>query len=157
MFARGEPPEASYAFKHALVRDAAHESLLKSRRRELHARIVRVLEERFPETADAEPELLARHFAEAGLAERAAQHWLRAAELAIGRSANLEAIAHCEQAEAQLRALPSVARTRAGSSSRSSSPRPLRSEPARATPHPKPSAPSRGRASSATSWETGSA
>ncbi|MCC2663138.1 MAG: hypothetical protein K0S35_1060, partial [Geminicoccaceae bacterium] len=107
VFARGEPPEASYAFKHALVRDAAHESLLRGRRRELHARIVRVLEERFSGAADAEPELLARHCAEAGLAERAARHWLRAAELAIGRSANLEAVAHCEMAEAQLRALPS--------------------------------------------------
>ena len=85
VFARGEPPEASYAFKHALVRDAAHESLLKSRRQELHARTARALEERFQETLGVEPELLAGHFAEAGLAERAAHHWLRAAELAIGR------------------------------------------------------------------------
>jgi len=106
VFARGEPPEASYAFKHALVRDAAHESLLKSRRQELHARTARALEGRFPEMVDATPELLAGHFAEAGLAGRAAHHWLRAAELAIERSANLEAIAHCEQAEVQLRTLP---------------------------------------------------
>jgi predicted ATPase len=60
VFAAGEPPEVAYSFKHALVRDAAHESLLKGRRQELHARIVGLLEERFPETADAEPELLAR-------------------------------------------------------------------------------------------------
>src|SRR5262249_54060120 len=81
--------------EHALVRDAAHESLLKAERQRLHARIARTLEKRFPETLGAEPELLAGHFAEAGLAERAAHHWLRAAEPAISRSANVEAIAHC--------------------------------------------------------------
>src|SRR5215210_7162546 len=61
IFRRGTPPEANYAFKHALVRDAAHESLLKAQRQKLHARIVQVLEECFPEMVDAEPELLARH------------------------------------------------------------------------------------------------
>ena len=66
VFRRGMPPEASYTFKHALVRDAAHESLLKTHRQELHARIVRALEECFPETADTEPELLAQHCVEAG-------------------------------------------------------------------------------------------
>ena len=114
VFARGEPPDAVYAFKHALVRDAAHESLLKARRQQLHARIAETLEERFPETAAAEPELLARHYAGAGLAEPAVKHWRRAAELAIARSANVEAVAHCDQAEAQLRVLPpSAERARA--------------------------------------------
>jgi len=114
IFARGEPPEASYVFKHALVRDAAHESLLKARRQQLHARIAKTLEERFPKTAAAEPELLARHYAGAGLAEPAVKHWQRAAELAIVRSANVEAVAHCEQAEAQLGVLPpSVERAKA--------------------------------------------
>src|SRR5437763_13479558 len=93
VFARGEPPEAIYTFKHALVRDAAHESLLRTRRRELHARIARALEERFPETADAEPELLARHCAEAGLLERAVDYWYRAGRRSLARSAMNEAVA----------------------------------------------------------------
>jgi class 3 adenylate cyclase/predicted ATPase len=111
IFRRGE---TGYVFKHALVRDAAYESLLKSRRQELHARIAAVLETESPEEAAAGPELLARHFAGAGLAERAVAYWQRAAERAIARSANLEAIAHCESAEAQLRSLPpSTERSRA--------------------------------------------
>lgn len=97
VFARGEPPAAAYSFKHALVRDAAHESLLKAQRQGLHARIARVLEERFPETVDAEPELLARHCTEAGLAERAVDCWQRAGERAIARSAAAEAVAHLTQ------------------------------------------------------------
>ena len=94
VFARGEPPEAGYSFKHALVRDAAYESLLKTRRQQLHARIARVLEERFPETADAEPELLARHCTEAGLAEQAVDYWQRAGQQALARSATAEAVEH---------------------------------------------------------------
>src|SRR3954453_10109608 len=97
VFARGEPPEAAYSFKHALVRDAAHESLLRTRRQELHARIVRVLEERFPATVDAEPELLARHGAEGGLAERAVDYWQRAGQRALARSATAEAVAHLSE------------------------------------------------------------
>ena len=103
VFRRGE---AGYAFKHALVRDVAYESLLRSRRQELHARIAAVLEAEFPEEAATEPELLARHCGGAGLAERAVGYWQKAAERAIARSANLEAVAHCESAEAQLRSLP---------------------------------------------------
>jgi hypothetical protein len=104
---------ATYAFKHALVRDAAYQSLLRGRRRQLHARVAQVIEDRFPDAAAAEPELLARHCARAQFPERAARHWLRAAQLAVGRSANLEAIAHCGDAEAQLRALPPAAVGRA--------------------------------------------
>ena len=70
VFGRGEPPAANYTFKHALVRDAAHESLLRAQRQQLHGRIVRALEERFLETVNTEPELLAQHCTEAGLAER---------------------------------------------------------------------------------------
>ena len=106
VFARGEPPEASYAFKHALVRDAAHESLLKAERQRLHARIVRVLEERFPETVDAEPELLARHCAEAGLAEQAVDYWQRAGQRALARSATAEAVAHLTRGLEVLAGLP---------------------------------------------------
>lgn len=106
VFRHGEGARASYLFKHALVRDAAYHTLLRSRRQQLHARIAAVLEERFPERAAAEPELLARHNAWAGLAEQAIQYWLRAAELALARSANQEAAIHCEEAETELRMLP---------------------------------------------------
>jgi class 3 adenylate cyclase/predicted ATPase len=91
LFRRGVPPEASYTFKHALVRDAAYASLLKSRRRQYHARIAKVLKEQFPETAQTQPELLAQHFAEAGLVEEAIDHWHDASQHAVARSAMEEA------------------------------------------------------------------
>jgi hypothetical protein len=91
VFRRGAPPEASYIFKHALVRDAAHDSLLNSRRRQLHARIAEAIERHQPETASKEPQLLAQHLAEAGFAERSAQAWLEAGRLAASRSASQEA------------------------------------------------------------------
>jgi hypothetical protein len=93
VFSRGVPPEASYTFKHALVRDAAHESLLKAQRQQLHGLIVRVLEERFPETVETEPELLAQHCTEAGLSEQAVDCWQRAGQQALARSATAEAVA----------------------------------------------------------------
>ncbi|WP_166802103.1 ATP-binding protein [Microvirga pakistanensis] len=102
----GLPPAAVYSFKHALVRDAAYESLLKSRRRQIHATIARALEERWPEAKDAQPELLAHHYAGAGQAQQAADSWRRAAERALQRFANSEAIAHCDKAVMQIRALP---------------------------------------------------
>ncbi|MET0527199.1 MAG: adenylate/guanylate cyclase domain-containing protein, partial [Microvirga sp.] len=105
IFPRGTPPEAHYAFKHALVRDAAHESLLKSRRQQLHASIARALEEHFPETRDMEPELLARHYAEAGLAEQAVEYWFRAGEQALARSAMAEAVTHLTEGLAVLQSL----------------------------------------------------
>ena len=67
---RGTPPDATYSFKHALVQDAAYATLLKSRRRQLHASIAKVLVERFPAMAESQPEVVAHHFTEAGLAER---------------------------------------------------------------------------------------
>jgi class 3 adenylate cyclase/predicted ATPase len=106
VFRRGTPPETVYSFKHALVRDAAYQSLLKSRRQELHARIVQVLEERFPETVAAEPELLAQHCAAAGLAERAVDYWHKAGQLAIRRSATAEAIAQLTRGLEVLKGLP---------------------------------------------------
>jgi hypothetical protein len=90
-FARSDP-EKSYIFKHALVQDAAYNALLKSRRRELHERIAQVLESHFPESVISAPELLAHHYTEAGLADRAVHYWRRAARRAVQRSANLEAI-----------------------------------------------------------------
>jgi tetratricopeptide (TPR) repeat protein len=94
VFRRGEPPEAVYSFKHVLVRDAAYESLLKSRRHQLHGQIARALEERFPDVVASEPEIVARHFTEAGLLEPAIAHWLKAGNLALSRSANAEAVKH---------------------------------------------------------------
>ena len=106
IFRRGAPPEATYTFKHALVQDTAYQSLLKSRRQQLHARIAGVLEERFPGVADAEPEVLAHHYTQAGLAEQAVEYWSRAGELAIRRSANPEAISHLNRGLECLKRLP---------------------------------------------------
>ena len=96
VFRRGEPPEATYSFKHALVRDAAYESLLKSRRQRLHGQIARAMEERFPDIVMSQPEIVAHHFTEAGLAEPAISYWLRAGNLALTRSASA-AVGHLEQ------------------------------------------------------------
>ena len=93
VFRRGRPPEATYTFKHALVRDAAYESLLKSRRHELHGKIVEALEAVFPETAEAQPELLAHHYTQAGVPLAASEKWLLAGDRSARRAANREAIA----------------------------------------------------------------
>jgi class 3 adenylate cyclase/predicted ATPase len=98
VYRRGLPPDVTYEFKHALVRDEAYESLLKSTRQQYHRRIAQVLEDQFPETADAEPELLAYHFDTAGLADQAIGYWQRAGQLAAQRSANMEAVAHFTKA-----------------------------------------------------------
>ena len=81
VFRRGSPPEAVYTFKHALVQDATHDSLLKSRRQQLHARIAESIEQRYPNTASVQPQLLAQHYVEAGFAERSARAWLEAGRL----------------------------------------------------------------------------
>ena len=94
VFRRGEPPEAVYSFKHALVRDAAYESLLKSRRHQLHGQIARILEERFPDVVASQPEIVAHHFTETGLVEPAIDYWLKAGQHAARRSANAEALNH---------------------------------------------------------------
>ena len=94
VFRCGAPPEATYTFKHALVQDAAYQSMLKSRRQQLHARIAEALEQQFPDIGQTQPEVLAQHFTEAGLAARAIPYWRSAGELAAGRSADVEAIAH---------------------------------------------------------------
>ena len=106
VFRRGTPPDASYTFKHALVQDAAYESLLRSRRQALHRQIAEALAERFPEQAAAEPNLLAHHYAKAGLADQAASLWHRAAEQAFARSANQETIGYLTRGLAQLALLP---------------------------------------------------
>jgi class 3 adenylate cyclase/tetratricopeptide (TPR) repeat protein len=93
VFRRGRPPEANYTFKHALVRDAAYESLLKSRRQNLHGKIVEALNAVFPETVEAQPELLAHHYTQAGDPLAAAEKWLLAGDRSARRAANREAIA----------------------------------------------------------------
>jgi predicted ATPase len=77
VFQRGTPPDAIYAFKHSLVQDAAHGSLLRNARQQLHAQIAEALETRSPEVMDSQPELLAQHYAEAGLIEKSAAYWAR--------------------------------------------------------------------------------
>ena len=93
-FQQGTPPEAVYAFKHALVQDAAYNSLLKRRRQELHAKIARAIEDRHPNVAATEPELLAHHYMEAKQPEKASPLWQKAGGLALQRMALIEAIAH---------------------------------------------------------------
>ena len=104
LFRRGEPPEAIYSFKHVLVRDAAYESLLKSRRQQLHGQIAHAMEKNFPDIVASQPEILAHHFTEAGLIAPAIDYWLKAGNLALGRSANA-AVSHLKQG---LKLIPSV-------------------------------------------------
>ena len=105
-FRRGTPPDAVYTFKHALVQDAAYDSLLKSRRQDLHGKIARVIQERFPAIATTEPEVLALHYTRAGLHMEAVPCWLLAGQRAVARSANLEAVAHLTQGIGALQVLP---------------------------------------------------
>jgi predicted ATPase len=106
IFRRGTTPEATYSFKHAMVQEAAYQSLLKSKRQELHARIASVLQERFPDFAEQRPEELAHHLTEAGLIESAVDQWHKAGQQAADRSANLEAIAQLKKALELLKAIP---------------------------------------------------
>ena len=110
IYGRGTAPETAYSFKHALVRDAAYDSLLKRRCEELHAELAGVLESRFPDTASQQPELLAHHYTAAGLVMEALDYWQRAAQHALERSAYLEALAHVESALALLKSHPQVER-----------------------------------------------
>ena len=83
LYQRGLPPQATYTFKHALIQDTAYQSLLKSTRQQYHQRIAQVLEARFPETVETQPELLAHHYTEAGSQQQAVPYWQRAGERAI--------------------------------------------------------------------------
>jgi predicted ATPase/class 3 adenylate cyclase len=104
VFRSGEPPDASYSFKHALVRDTAYQSLLKSRRKQLHGQIARTIDANFPDVAANLPEIVAHHFTEAGLVDPAIDYWLKSGNLALSRSPNA-AIAHLEQG---LKLIPGV-------------------------------------------------
>jgi TOMM system kinase/cyclase fusion protein len=106
VYQRGVLPQATYTFKHALIQDAAYESLLKSTRQQYHQRIAQVLEAQFPETAENQPELLAHHYTEAGLLTQAVVYWQQAAQRAIERSAYVEAISHLRTGLQWLQTLP---------------------------------------------------
>ena len=102
VFQRGAPPDANYQFKHALVQDAAHGTLLREPRRALHARITSILESHFAEIAENHPELLAHHCTEAGLIEKAATLWGKAGQRSLERSALFEAAQQLGRALAQI-------------------------------------------------------
>jgi predicted ATPase len=106
VYQRGLPPQATYTFKHALIQDAAYQSLLKSTRQQYHQRVAQVLEAQFPEMAEAQPELVAHHYTEAGLIEQAVDYWHKAGQRAIERSAHVEVIAHLRQGLELLKTLP---------------------------------------------------
>ena len=111
IFRHGSPPDAVYTFKHALIRDAGYDSLLKARRVQLHARIARALEERFPERCETQPELVAHHFTEGALTAEAVKYWRLAGERAGRRLAYAEAIAYYQRGIELIRTLPEDADT----------------------------------------------
>ena len=106
LYVRGIAPDATYTFKHALIRDAAYEALLKSRRKELHRLVARTIDEKFPALKEAHPEVLARHWTEAGETEPAIAEWSRAGKAAEARNAFKEALESYQQALALLNLLP---------------------------------------------------
>jgi class 3 adenylate cyclase/predicted ATPase len=112
VFQQGTPPDVIYLFKHALVQDAAHSTLLREPRRALHARIAAALEGKFADIVERRPEVLARHCTEAGLIERAAHLWGKAGQRSLYRSALIEAVEQLSRALAHIAALPSTAELR---------------------------------------------
>ncbi len=106
VFQRGMPPDAVYSFKHALVQDAAHDSLLRSARQQLHTMIAEALKTHFPELIEYQPELFAQHYAEAGLVEKSIAYWSKAGHSSAARSAMAEASAQFRKGLDQLALLP---------------------------------------------------
>ena len=106
LFRLGPPPDTTYAFKHALLQDAAYQSLLRGTRQQYHARLVQVLSEQFPEYEEDQPELLALHATRAGLTSQAVDYWQRAGEQDGAKSALPEALNHFTRALEQLTLLP---------------------------------------------------
>jgi class 3 adenylate cyclase len=106
LYVRGIAPEATYLFKHALIRDAAYEALLKSRRKDLHRLVARAIDEKFPAHGEAHPEVLARHWTEAGETAPAIAQWSKAGETARAHNAFNEALESYRQAVALLNLLP---------------------------------------------------
>ena len=105
LYQRGRPPRAKYIFKHALIQDAAYQSLLKRPRQQHHLQVAQLLETRFPDTIEASPELVAHHYTEAGATEQAVAYWFKAGRRAARQSAHPEAIAHLRQGLAMLTGL----------------------------------------------------
>ncbi len=106
LYQQGLPPQATYLFKHALIQDAAYQSLLRSTRQQYHQRIAQVLEMRFPQICETQPELLAQHYTEASLMTQAIPYWQQAGQRALQRSAHLEAIGHLTKGLEVLATLP---------------------------------------------------
>ena len=106
LYQRGRPPRARYMFKHALIQDAAYASLLRSTRQQVHQQVAQLLEARFPEIVETQPELVAQHYTAAGCAEQAVRYWQRAGQQASDRSAHLEAISHLTTGIELLKTLP---------------------------------------------------
>jgi class 3 adenylate cyclase/predicted ATPase len=106
IFGRGEPPDSTYIFKHALLQEAAYASVLRARRQQLHRRIAEALEDQFADVAETQPQLIAHHLAQAGLAERAINYLQKAGQRANESSANAEAIGHLKLALELLESLP---------------------------------------------------
>ncbi|MBI3756738.1 MAG: AAA family ATPase, partial [Deltaproteobacteria bacterium] len=108
VYQRGLVPQAHYLFKHALIQDTAYQALLKSTRQQYHTKIAQVLEERFPETKETQPELLAHHYTEASLLEQAIPYWQQAGQRAAQRSAYVEAVSHLTKGLELLKTLPDI-------------------------------------------------
>jgi predicted ATPase/class 3 adenylate cyclase len=106
LYQQGLPPHATYRFKHALIQDAAYQSLLRSTRQQYHQQIAQVLEARFPGLVETHPELVAQHYTAAGCAEQAVRYWQQAGQHASDRSANVEAISHFSAGIELLKSLP---------------------------------------------------
>jgi class 3 adenylate cyclase/tetratricopeptide (TPR) repeat protein len=106
LYQRGLPPRSRYLFKHALIQEAAYQSLLKRTRQQYHGQIAQVFEAHFPELVEAQPELPAHHYTAAGLYEQAFAYWKQAGARALGRSAYREAVACFEQAVEAVHELP---------------------------------------------------
>jgi serine/threonine protein kinase/tetratricopeptide (TPR) repeat protein len=113
LFVRGRPPDARYQFKHALIQDAAYQSMLTKKRQQFHLRIAAALEQRFPETCAAQPELLAHHCTEGGLVAKAVANWARAGEAARHRGAAVEASSHLRRGLELIGSLPETAQRHA--------------------------------------------
>ena len=112
LYERGALSDSVYVFKHALIRETAYGSLLRSTRRRFHARVAEVLEEAFPEKVENEPELIAQHLAEAGLTLDAIRHWQQAGERALRAWATEEATTHFERGLELLTSVPNGQETR---------------------------------------------
>jgi len=108
VFASGEGAARTYRFKHALIRDTAYDSMLKSARKDLHLTIGRTLEKYFPSTTFTDPEILAHHFTQSGRDEEAIEYWLLSGKKASERSANVEAASHFQQALRIVRQMPAT-------------------------------------------------